>query len=63
VSRLYGETAKALADSEIRQRFDEVGLEAVASRPEEFAKFVARDVAEMRELARKIALAKQQKSK
>jgi tripartite-type tricarboxylate transporter receptor subunit TctC len=63
VTRIHGDTVKALADAEVRQRFDEVGLEGVGSTPEDFAKFVAQDVAAMRELARKIALAKQRQSR
>lgn len=57
VTRLYTETVRALGDPELKQRFDDTGLEAVGLRPEEFAKFVTKDVAEMLELARKIGLA------
>jgi tripartite-type tricarboxylate transporter receptor subunit TctC len=57
VARIFGETSRALADPEIRQRFDETGLEAVGMRPETFAKFAEQDAAAMRELARKIGLA------
>jgi tripartite-type tricarboxylate transporter receptor subunit TctC len=57
VSRIYTDTARALAEADLKQRFDEVGLEAVGWQPEVFAKFVAKDVAEMNELARKIGLA------
>jgi len=54
MARLHGEMVKALADAEIRQQFDAQGLEGVGSKPEEFARFVARESAFMVELARKI---------
>lgn len=57
VSRIFTETARALGESDVKQRFDEVGLEPVGMQPEAFAKFAEKDVAEMRELARKIGLA------
>jgi tripartite-type tricarboxylate transporter receptor subunit TctC len=42
----------------VKQRFDEIGLEPDGRWPEAFAKFMQKDVAEMRELARKIGAAK-----
>lgn len=58
VARLHAETVKALADAEVRQQFDVQGLEAVGSKPDDFAKFVAKESAFMIELARKIEAAK-----
>lgn len=57
VSRIFTETARALGEPDIKQRFDELGLEPVGSQPEAFARFIEQDVAAMRELARKIGLA------
>lgn len=60
VSRIYKETVRALGDSEVKQRFDEVGLEPGGLTPDAFAKFMKDDVAAMRELARRIGLAANQ---
>lgn len=57
VSRIQGEVVKALADAEVKQRFDAVGLEGVGMPADAFAKFTVQDAAAMRELARKIGLA------
>ena len=57
VARIFTETARALGEPDVKQRFDELGLEPVGSQPEAFAKFIVKDVADMRELARKIGLA------
>ena len=54
VARLYAETLRALGDAEVKQHFDTLGLEAVGSKPEEFARFVAREAAFTLEIARKI---------
>lgn len=56
VSRIHTETARALGESDVRQRFDELGLEPIGSQPEAFASFARQDVIAMRELARKIGL-------
>lgn len=58
VGRLFQETTKVLADADIKKRFDDVGLEGVGMPTEAFARYVEKDAAEMRELARKIALAR-----
>jgi tripartite-type tricarboxylate transporter receptor subunit TctC len=57
VKRVYGETLRALGEAEVKQRYDEVGLEADGRTPEAFGQFMRKDVAEMRELARKIGVA------
>jgi tripartite-type tricarboxylate transporter receptor subunit TctC len=54
VSRLYTETTRALNETDLKQKFDELGLEPVGSQPDAFAKFCKQDVAAMHELARKI---------
>ena len=57
VARLHAEMVKALADPEVLRQFDVQGLEAVGSKPDDFAKFVAKESAFMNDLARKIAAA------
>ncbi len=54
VARLHTEVVKALADPEVLRQFDIQGLEAVGSKPDDFAKFVAKESAFINELARKI---------
>lgn len=54
LTRLHAETVKALAMPEVLKQFDAQGLEAVGSRPADFAKFVAQQSAFMTELARKL---------
>ena len=57
VARIQGEVVRALADVDLKKRFDEVGLEGVGMPADAFAKFAAQDAVAMRELARKIGLA------
>ena len=57
VKRVYSETLRALGEADVKQRFDEVGLEPDGRTPEAFAAFMRKDVGEMRELARRIGLA------
>ena len=57
VARLHAETVKALADADVQRQFDVQGLEAVGSKPDDFARFVAKESAFMIELARKIQAA------
>lgn len=57
VARIQGEVVRALADADLKKRFDDVGLEGVGMPTETFAKFTAQDALAMRELARKIGLA------
>ena len=54
MNRLHADIVQALADPDIRQQFDTLGLEGVGSSPEEFAKFVARESAAIVALARRI---------
>ena len=53
-SRLQAEMVRAMADPEVRQQFETLGLEAVASKPEDFARFVSHQSAMTQEVARKI---------
>ena len=57
LSRLQGEMVKALADPEVLRQFEAQGLEAVGSKPDDFAKFVAQESAFINDLARKIEAA------
>jgi len=57
VARIQGEVVRALADADLKKRFDDVGLEGVGMPTEAFARFTAQDAVAMRELARKIGLA------
>jgi tripartite-type tricarboxylate transporter receptor subunit TctC len=54
VARVQRAVVAAIGDAEIRQRFDELGLEGVGSIPAEFTKFFAEDRAFYRDLAAKI---------
>jgi tripartite-type tricarboxylate transporter receptor subunit TctC len=53
-ARLHAETVKALADADVLRQFDVQGLEAVGSKPDDFARFVAKESAFINDLARKI---------
>jgi len=58
ITRLHAEIVKALADPEILRQFDVQGLEAVGSKPDDFARFVAKESAFMTQLAKKLATRK-----
>lgn len=45
VNRLSAETRKAINESDIRSRFEQIGIEAVGNSPEEAAKFLQDEVA------------------
>ena len=45
VNRLAAETRKAINESDIRERFNQIGIEAVGNSPAEAAKFLADEVA------------------
>jgi tripartite-type tricarboxylate transporter receptor subunit TctC len=57
VARLHAEVERAIADPDIRARFDELGLLPGGMRTEEFARYVAQDLTQMRDLAARIAKA------
>jgi tripartite-type tricarboxylate transporter receptor subunit TctC len=54
VARLNAEIARALQEPDVQKEFDTLGLRAVGSSPEEFARFVAKEAAAAREIARRI---------
>jgi tripartite-type tricarboxylate transporter receptor subunit TctC len=63
VNRLQAEVARALREPDVQQQFDQQGLEAVASKPEDFAKFVAQQSAMTQGIARRIGATPQAASK
>ncbi|HTG08809.1 MAG TPA: tripartite tricarboxylate transporter substrate-binding protein [Bradyrhizobium sp.] len=46
MDKLHGETVKALAMSEVRKKFDEVGLEPVGNTPAEFTAIIKKETPE-----------------
>ena len=54
VARLQTEITKTLQEPDILKEFDTLGLRAVGSSPEEFARFVEKDAETAREIARRI---------
>jgi tripartite-type tricarboxylate transporter receptor subunit TctC len=57
VNRLHSAVAKAVAEPDIEEQFEKLGLEGVGMKPDEFARFVAKEAAFTLELARKIGAA------
>jgi tripartite-type tricarboxylate transporter receptor subunit TctC len=53
-NRLQGEMVKALDDPDVKQQFEAQGLEGVGSKPEDFARFVAKEAQVARDIARRI---------
>jgi tripartite-type tricarboxylate transporter receptor subunit TctC len=45
VNRLSAETAKAINESDIKERFNQIGIEPVGNNPEQAAKFLAEEIA------------------
>jgi tripartite-type tricarboxylate transporter receptor subunit TctC len=45
VNRLSTETAKAINESDIKERFNQIGIEPVGNNPEQAAKFLAQEIA------------------
>src|SRR5262249_26792582 len=58
MARLQDDVVSALADADVMRQFDAQGLEAVGSKPADFARFVAHESAFMVEFARRIQSAK-----
>jgi tripartite-type tricarboxylate transporter receptor subunit TctC len=54
VDRIQGEVVKALAEPDVRQQFETLGLEGVGSKPDDFARFVAKEAQVTRDIARRI---------
>lgn len=54
VARIHAAVAAAVADAEVRQQFDTLGLEGVAMPPERFAAFVAEQARVAQEIGRRV---------
>jgi len=54
VNRIHAAVATAVADAEVRQQFDVLGLEGVAMPPDQFAIFVAEQARIAREIGRRV---------
>lgn len=54
VQRIHGAVATAVADPDVRQQFDVLGLEGVAMPPDRFAVFVAEQAAIAQEIGRRV---------
>lgn len=50
VDKLNADTRKALADADVKKRFADLGVEAVSSSPEQFAKFIKAEMAKYEKL-------------
>jgi len=62
-NRLQAEIAKALREPDVQQQFEQQGLEGIASKPDDFAKFVAQQSAMTQDIARRIGATPQAASK
>ena len=56
ISRLHAEIVKVLADSDVKQRLAAEGAEAVGSEPAVFATFLAAEIRNYQDLARRLSL-------
>ncbi len=56
VGRVQSEVAKLVAQPEVRRRLDELGLVAVGSTPQAFAKFIAADIALNRNIVARVGM-------
>ncbi len=54
VARIHGAVAAAVADADVRQQFDALGLEGVAMPPDRFAAFVAEQARVAQEIGRRV---------
>jgi tripartite-type tricarboxylate transporter receptor subunit TctC len=54
VARIHAEVVRALADPQVQQEFDKLGLEGVGSSPDDFARFVGQQSAQAQAIARRI---------
>jgi tripartite-type tricarboxylate transporter receptor subunit TctC len=52
VDKLNADTRKALSDADVKKRFADLGVEAVASSPAEFSKFIKAEMAKYEKLIR-----------
>jgi tripartite-type tricarboxylate transporter receptor subunit TctC len=56
VARLHEEIAAAIADPAVRDKFSELGAEAVATTPEELTKFISSEIAKWRDIITKAGI-------
>jgi len=56
VAKLHQELAAAIADPAVRDKFSELGAEAVASTPEELARFISSEIAKWRGIITKAGI-------
>ena len=56
VQRTHAEVAKFLASAEVRRRLDELGLVGVGSTPDDFARFIAEDIALNKSIVARVGL-------
>ncbi len=54
VARLQSEIARTLQEPDIQKEFDTLGLRAVGSSPDDFARFVAKDAIAAQDIARRV---------
>ena len=54
VNRIHGALATAVNDPDVKQQFDQQGLEGVAMPPAQFARFVADEQRSAQEIAQRI---------
>jgi len=54
VARIHAAVAAAVADADVRQQFDALGLEGVAMPPDRFAAFVAEQARVAQEIGRRV---------
>ncbi|HWI83317.1 Bug family tripartite tricarboxylate transporter substrate binding protein [Ramlibacter sp.] len=54
VNRIQAAVARAVSEPDVRQQFDTLGLEGVAMKPDEFARFVADEYRSAQEIARRV---------
>ena len=54
VQKIHAAVAKAVSEPDVRQQFDTLGLEGVAMKPDEFARFVVEEGKAAQEIARRV---------
>jgi tripartite-type tricarboxylate transporter receptor subunit TctC len=54
VQKLHAAVAKAVNEPDVKQQFDTLGLEGIAMKPEDFAKFVASEARAAQDIARRV---------
>jgi tripartite-type tricarboxylate transporter receptor subunit TctC len=54
VQKIHAAVASAVSEPDVKQQFDGLGLEGVAMKPDEFARFVAEEAKSAQEIARRV---------